>query len=51
MGAVAQALHGVDYHVKGEQQVGADIAAGMYVRHKKPDPSPAEVMLMLAMFG
>ena len=50
-GAVAQALHGVDYRVKGEQQVGADIAAGMLIRHKKPDPSPAEMMLMLAMFG
>ena len=51
MGAVAQALQGVDYHVRGEQQVGCDIAAGMYLKHKKPDPSPEAMMLMLQMFG
>lgn len=51
MGALAQALQGVDYHVKGEQQIGCDIAAGMYVKHKKPDMSPKEALLMIQLFG
>ena len=51
MGAMAQALHGRDYHVRGEQQVGCDYAAGMYIRHKKPDPSPEAMMMMLTLFG
>ena len=51
MGAMAQSLQGVDYHVRGEQQVGCDIAAGLYLKHKKPDPSPAEMLLMVELFG
>lgn len=33
-GAMAQALTGVDYRVQGEQQVGCDLVAGLYLRHK-----------------
>ncbi len=51
MGALVQALQGVNYHVQGEQQVGTDIVAGLYTRHKKPDPSPEEMLLMVELFG
>jgi len=51
MGALAQAMQGVDYHVKGEQQVGCDIAAGMLVKQQKPQMSAAEAMLMVMMMG
>jgi hypothetical protein len=50
-GALAQALQGRDYHVHGERQIGCDIAAGMYVLHKKPDPSAESLLLMVALFG
>ena len=36
MGAVAQALHGIDYGVSGVQQVGCDIAAGAIVKGPRP---------------
>lgn len=32
-GALAQAQQGIDYHVRGEQQVGSDIAAGALIRY------------------
>lgn len=55
MGAMAQALQGVDYRVRGEQQVGCDIAAGMLVRHgKSPEARKQEadaILMMVAMMG
>jgi hypothetical protein len=51
MGALAQAAQGVDFHVHGEQQVGCDLVAGLYVKHKKPDPSPDSMLLMLDLLG
>jgi len=47
MGAVAQALQGVDYGVTGEQQVGCDIAAGGIVQN--PQPEMSVEMALLAM--
>lgn len=51
MGAMAQALQGVDYHVHGEQQVGCDIAAGMYVKHAKPKMTADQALLMVMLMG
>jgi hypothetical protein len=52
-GAIAQTVQGADYHVSGEQQVGADIAAGAIVEHERDNPpmTPAEALLIAAMFG
>lgn len=49
MGAMAQALQGVDYRVHGQQQIGCDMAAGAIVRHKKEEMSPQLAMLLLGL--
>ena len=49
MGAVAQALHGIDYGVSGVQQVGCDIAAGAIAKSPQPkiDRGLASLMALL----
>lgn len=52
MGALAMALHGVDYGRTGETRVGDEIAAGVVASAQpKRQLSPAEVILMLELFG
>ena len=50
MGAVVQALQGVDYHVSSEQQVGCDIAAGAIVQNPQPEMS-TEMALLAMLLG
>ena len=50
-GALAQALHGVDYGSTGERQIGDDLAAGYVIQNPRPRMSPEEVLLMIALFG
>lgn len=49
VGAIAQALQGVDYGVSGEQQVGVDIAAGYVVQDDRPKMSAEMAMLAMMM--
>lgn len=49
IGAMAQALQGVNYGSKGEHQVGDDFACGEYVKHhKEQDPAMLLMALLLA---
>ncbi len=48
IGAVAQAMQGVDYRKDGQRQVGDDIAAGVLVEHPKPKDD-ALLLLLSAM--
>ena len=49
MGALAQMMQGVDYHVSGEQQIGVDIAAGTVVQNPRRKMSPKEALLAMAL--
>jgi len=51
MGAIAQAFHGVDYGVSGEQQVGVDIAAGVVMQHPEEKMTPEGALMAMALFG
>lgn len=51
IGAVTQALQGVDYGSRGSQQVGDDIAAGAVTRYRKEQMSPEMALLMIELFG
>lgn len=51
IGAMAQALHGVDYGVSGDSQIGADIAAGVIAQDDTPQRSASEMLLLALMFG
>jgi len=51
MGAMAQLMQGVDYHVSGEQQIGADLAAGVVVQNPKPEVSLDALLLAMALFS
>jgi len=50
MGAIAQAVQGVDYGVSGIRQVGCDIAAGGLVKNPKPKISPEMALLSVLTF-
>ena len=50
MGAVAQAVHGIDYGISGIQQVGCDIAAGELVIKPKSKMSPEAALLSILLF-
>jgi hypothetical protein len=50
-GAIAQMMAGVDYHVHGEQQIGADIAAGIIVQNPEPEVSPDMLLMAMPLFG
>jgi hypothetical protein len=52
IGAIAQALQGVDYGSAGEQQIGDDIAAGVITQSDElEDVSPEVALLMIQLFG
>lgn len=51
LGAMAQSLQGVDYNVSGDSQVGADIAAGIFMKSPKKDDSDLGLLLMMALMG
>ncbi len=46
-GAMVQALRKVDYHVTGANQADCDLVAGLYIKHKEPDPSPESILMMM----
>ena len=50
VGALAQAMQGIDYRSKGERQIGNDFAAGTLVQNPKPKMSPEEALLMVTLF-
>jgi len=51
MGAMAQALQGVDYGSTGASQVGDDIAAGILSKSTRPQMTPDMALLMVELFG
>jgi hypothetical protein len=48
LGAVAQAMQGVDYGEKGERQLGVDFAAGVVSQAPKEDPMALLLAIMLS---
>ena len=51
MGAMAQALHGVNYHSSGERQIEDDIAAGIVSQAPKKDTDPMMAILAILLSG
>jgi len=50
-GAMSQQLHGVNYHIEGRDQIGADIAAGYIAQNPKKEMSADLALLMVELFG
>ncbi len=49
VGAVAQAMMGVDYGSRGSRQVGDDLAVGVIVKNPRRDMSPETALLAIFM--
>lgn len=47
LGAVTQAMQGVNYGSHGERQIGDDFASGVVAQNPEQGLSPAEAMIML----
>lgn len=51
MGALAQAMQGVDYHSTGERRLGDDFAAGTLIQNPKPEMSAEMALLAVMLLG